>query len=494
MATPPAQSSRAEAIAAALEAAKLVDRDGFLRALNGVPLRSSLSAPLEERWLAAELAYFRGEYPKTIGLYEAFERDPRSARAPLWQRYRSSHRRAFAYMHQGDDDRAVPALREAEERVKKLPDRAEREPDLDAMQGHLFNHQGNTELARSRFASAYHKGVIVGNWGRAASSAGDVATMFLDLGSLPEAHDWLDRAEDSLRKAPSSLVAATLTVRRAHVLRTEERFVEAEPLYSRLIEGSERHPDPVEAAYRGRGETRLALGRYADAEADFGQAAAICLSQGIRNHAAYAYRGLADVYLGRSGPGDAERAVEQFKRALRLILTLQPPHPGMLVEFSSELLDRPKLLGDKLPEVFQQELRQRMTRLRELSRPQPMHISVRAAERADAYRKLRSTFEQLDLSVLRLAKHTVNLLTGKILPAGKRGRITPAESEVLQLLVDEPAGLTIEEVSQKLDLSLPAATGRMMRLEAVLDKDVTPTRKGNARRYRVHFADQSDQG
>src|ERR1044072_2551060 len=298
MATPPAQSSRAEAIAAALEAAKLVDRDGFLRALNGVRLRSSLSAPLEERWLAAELAYFRGEYPKTIGLYEAFERDPRSARAPLWQRYRSSHRRAFAYMHQGDDDRAVPALREAEERVKKLPDRAEREPDLDAMQGHLFNHQGNTELARSRFASAYHKGVIVGNLGRAASSAGDVATMFLDLGSLPEAHDWLDRAEDSLRqgsrslaaaspadvatmfldlaslpeahdwlaraefslrKAPSSLVAATLTVRRAHVLRTEERFVEAEPLYSRLIEGSERHPAPVEAAYRGRGETRLAL-------------------------------------------------------------------------------------------------------------------------------------------------------------------------------------------------------------------------------------------
>jgi tetratricopeptide (TPR) repeat protein len=483
-----AQPARVKAIAAALEAAKRVDRDGFVRALDGVSLRTGNGAPLEERWLAAEANYLRGQYPRTIELYEAFERDPRSASAPLWQRYRSSHRRAFAYMHQGDDDRAAPVLREAEERVSVLPDRAEREPDLDAMYGHLFNHQGNTEMARARFATAYQNAFAVGNWGRAASSAGDVATMLLNQGRLPEALDWLDRAEGALQRATSSLVAATLAVRRAHVLRTMEKFAEAEPLYTKVIEGAEQHPDPVEAAYRGRAETRLALGRFAEAEGDFSRAAAICLSQGIRNHAAYAYRGLADVYLTRAGLGDETRAVEQFHRALRLILTLQPPHPGMLMEFSQALLDRPRLLGSKLPEAFETQLRERMGRLRELSKPHPMHIAVTAAEKTEAYRRLRSTFQQLELSQLRLQSHTVNLLTGKILPAGKRSRLSAAVLAVLQLLIDEPKGLTIDQVAQRLDVSLTAATRRTMRLGSLLAEDLEAGREGNTRRYSLRRA------
>lgn len=478
-----AQSARAQAIAVALEAAKRVDRDGFLRALEGVSLRSSTGAPLDERWLAAELAYFKGHYPKIIELYEAFERDPRKSSAPLWQLYRSSHRRAFAYLHQGDDARAAPALREARERIKELPERAEREPDLDAIEGHLYNHEGNIELARARFASAYHKAVAVGNWGRAASSAGDVATMFLNRGSLPEADEWLNRAEEALRKAPSALVATTLTVRRAHVRRTEQRFEEAEALYTRVIEGAERHPDPVEAAYRGRAETRLVLGHFDEAEADFRQAAELCLGQGIRNHAAYAYRGLADVYLARGRTGDAERAVAEFKRAMRLILTLHPPHPRMLVEFSEALLQRPKLLIGKLPEIFETQLRERMARLKGLTRPDPMHIGTSTAEKAKAYADLRSTFAHLELSVLQLQERTINLLTGRVTPAEKRKKLTDAEFEVLQLLIDAPEGLTIDEIDGKLDIGLMAASRRTMRLKDLLRDDLAVTREGNARRY-----------
>lgn len=484
----PAQTSRAQAIAAALKAAYHVDRDGFLRALEGVSLRSGQNAPLDERWLAAELAYFRGDYPRIIELYEAFERDPRSASAPMWHRYRSSHRRAFAYMHQGDDDHAALALHQAEERVRALPDRAEREPDLDAMYGHLFNHQGNTEMARARFAAAYKNAVAVANWGRAASSAGDVGTTLLHQGRLPEALEWLDRAEGALRTAPSSLVAATLTVRRAHVLRTMEKFGEAEFLYTKVIEGSERHPDPIEAAHRGRAETLLALGRYEAAESDFHQAAEICLRQGIRNHAAYAYRGLADVYLTRAGPGDEVRAVEQFDRAMRLILTLKPPHPGLLMEFSQALLDRPQLVGGKLPEVFETQLRVRMARLRELSRPHPMHIATTAAQKAEAYRKLRTTFQQLELSQLRLEAHTINLLTGKIAPANTRGRLSAAELAVLQLLIDQPEGLTIDQLAVMLDIALTAASKRTMRLKDVLGEDLTVVREGNVRRYSLRRA------
>jgi DNA-binding NarL/FixJ family response regulator len=98
------------------------------------------------------------------------------------------------------------------------------------------------------------------------------------------------------------------------------------------------------------------------------------LTLGIRNHAAYAYRGLADVYIRRSGAGDAE-------------------------------------------------------------------------------------------------------------PATQRRRLPEAQLKVLQLLVDEPNGLTIDEIAERLDTPLTAASKRTMRLKELLGDDLKATREGNARRY-----------
>jgi len=80
------------------------------------------------------------------------------------------------------------------------------------------------------------------------------------------------------------------------------------------------------------------------------------------------------------------------------------------------------------------------------------------------------------------------LLTGRIIPAGKRVRLTTAEFEVLQLVIDEPVGLTIDEIEQKLDIGLVAASRRTMRLKQLLGEDLAVGREGNARRYSLRRA------
>jgi len=103
---------------------------------------------------------------------------------------------------------------------------------------------------------------------------------------------------------------------------------------------------------------------------------------------------------------------------------------------------------------------------------------------AYAYRGL----VHLDLSLPRLQEHTVNLLTGKVMPAGKRGKASIAEFEALQLLVDEPRGLTIDEIEQRLDIGLVAASRRTMRLKQLLGDDLAVTREGNVRRYSLRLS------
>jgi tetratricopeptide (TPR) repeat protein len=486
-------SLRATAIASALEAAQRVDRDAFLRKLEGTSLRTGESAPLDERWLAGELAFIRGQYPEAIRRFEAFERDARSHAASPWQRYRSSHRRAFSYLHQGDDERARAALAEAEQRLELLPDRRLRQSDLHAMHGHLLNHQGDYERARARFTLGYDRAVAEENWGRAASTAADIAAMHMELNQLPEARHWLDRAEEALGRSPSSLVAATIAVRRGHVFRMTGMYGEAEPFYEQVIaRGDALHPDPLEAAHRGRAEIRMARRDFARAEADLRRAAEICLSHNVRHHAAYAYRDLANLYVQRAEPGDQQRAIDEFQRALRLVITLHPPHPRMLMEFADEVLRQPQLLAGKLPADLRATLAERVSRLRELMRPHSFQQAVRAAEASVAYEALRVMFRQVELSQLRLKTRTVSLLSGSVTTPSDRHHLSPKLLEALQYIYDHPRGLTIEQLSEGLGIKLAAGSRRMMRLKDVLKEDLLATRDGNARRYALNMRAPED--
>lgn len=371
-------SARAAAIARALEAAQRNDRDAFLGVLEGIVLSANKSSSIDERWLAAELAFRRGQYPRAIELFEAFERDPRSAKAAPWQRYRSSHRRAFSYLHQGDDERSWQALREAEERLRLLPELGPEPPDLHAMHGHLLNHRGDFERARARFALGYERAVATEKWSRAAGDAADVSMMLFRLNRLTEAREWLDRAEEALQRGPNSLVAATIAVRRGHVYRAMEMDDEAEAQYQRVIEGPQPHPDPLEAAYRGRAEVRLGRRDFDGAESDLRTAVSVCLAQGLRGHAAAVYRDLANLYLARGKEGDEHRAVNEFRRALGLLFTLRPPRPDMLMDFADEIVRRPALVGS-LREEMKVLIREQVEQLRTFSQPHPFTEAARAS-------------------------------------------------------------------------------------------------------------------
>jgi len=160
----------------------------------------------------------------------------------------------------------------------------------------------------------------------------------------------------------------------------------------------------------------------------------------------------------------------------------------MLVEFSRALLNQPKLIGGTLPPGFESKLRDDVLRLDRLNQPHPMHIGASTTQRAAAYEAVRANFTRLELSVLRLEHHVVNLLTQGVTSTGRGKKIGDAQFEILRLLIDAPSGLTIAQVAEKLGVELDAATARMMRLKRQLEPDLYATRRGNVRRYALHRA------
>ena len=224
-------------IRSALMIARSGDRDACLRALLRLRLASGPGASIDHIWLAAELEYLLGHYPKALELFAQFDRDPRSRAVPTWQRYRSSHHQSFAALQTADYARSADCLADARRRAQASGELERYEGDLEAMEASLLEVQGKLESARLRFELAYKSALKAKQWHRAATTAADVARIIVGhKDAIADASPWLERARKAASRTRNALIRRTIDIREAGLLKAAGKLPQALRIHNRIIQ------------------------------------------------------------------------------------------------------------------------------------------------------------------------------------------------------------------------------------------------------------------
>lgn len=481
---------KAAIIAGALRAAKDGNRDELVKLLRGVKLRIDLEAPFDERWLAAEREYSTGNYRDARTLFAAIENDPQSQSAPPWQQFLSHHRRSFASLKLGDMGQAWDALGEAEQLLSGAPELAARKPTVDAMHAHLLEKVNDFDGALARFRIAHGDAIKFNDWGRAATTASDVARVLGVLGRGDDALVWLDKALDARKRQPDVLGELTIRFRRGMINAMLGRVDDALRAYGDVIAAArdDRMSDVLMDTLAQRADLFLRLRRFEEAERDRLRALDIATSRNIEEAIIFGSANLALLHLARGRLDDEGRARAEFDEALHRALGHESPPPFLLLQLTRDILSEPRLAPQYAR--MQTKLQEALKRLEAFAQPSLYFQTQRRGFRDDAARQLEFLLRKGQGQQVELASCAINVGSGTVKTRTGITRLNPAELKVLRMLLRcGGSGMTVAALEYKLPQRTAESIRRSLsRIRAAIDGDLLVMRDGNHRIYSLQLA------
>lgn len=478
-----------ERLREALRAAERRDRDQVLVLTDGLSLGDP-GAPIDERWLAAERAYLRGEYPNTLKLFEALESDPEYSGLPPWQRFQALHRRSYSSLKVGDYEGSRRFIDDADLlRLGELS-LASREADVTALRAHLAELMDDFVSARAHMKSAYESAIANQAWERAATTAADLVRISGIVGEPVEGLEWVKKTRETLLRKPNERVERTLRLREGMMYTLLGRDNEASDIFAKLVEEAEAAsgtPELLVDALGRRADLHRRHGRYDEAEADLRHAIALADEKSLRRETVYLELDFATLCL-QWPSSDTTLAFEHFMRSVRFLEFLSPAPRRVLRQLAEVVVGEPLLVGrTRLPASIASELRSALRSIEEIGEPTVYQRGDREHRIAAAYEQVRRVLMSIVGPVVRLrSRGELHLDSGKVVRSGRFVQLQPAQVRLLRLMIDRGLPLTIDELSTGLDDSGSAVQKNLERIKKALGSDLEVEGGGRARRrYRL---------
>lgn len=470
--------SRLAAIRAALAASRDGGRLKDLGAvLAKVALRDDAGAPTDELWLAAELAYRESRYADAITLFHRFDAHPNALESPPWQRYLSAHRKSFAALQLGRARDAQKALNEAQRILLATPDLRSHGADLDAMRAHLAELRGDFETAWVLFEQAYNDALLCKNWGRARTVASDLGRVAMIAKRLLDGLKWL-RAARLVPGEARAGVLLTLRLREAILQAMLGHHGEALSGFSAVVGARQSRGELLADALARRADLYRQLGRSREAKRDLMEAMRIAHSRGLSRHELYAHKDLAALQLDVH---EDDEAVSQFRKAIQLGLSMDPPPLLSLRHLLEDVLEDPRLIGRaKLTSGTREGIVRLLKRVDDVAGESAYQRGTRSGARVRVASEAGAALAKFVGEQVELASCTVNMSTGAVSRALVRRILAATDLAVLRLVLARPDGMSSKVLAEKLDKSPAAVDQATSRLRAKLGGSLVTVRRGRA--------------
>jgi tetratricopeptide (TPR) repeat protein len=482
---------RAERVAHAIEAAVFLEQRREIEPmLAGIDLSTGSDAPIDELWLAGELAYRHGDFGEAQRIFRAFDRHPDASRERPELRYLSLHHQCFTALQLGQTKECERLIERAEGLIAAEPSIAALHPDIDAMRAHLAELEGDFATASALFKLVFDHATAGRYWIRAFTAASDLARIAMIVGEPGKGLEWIARMRE-IPDCPSRRAADAMRVREAMLYAMLGDRTHAMGIFTDVVDAVGVEPDARIDAIARRADLRRQSGDLEGAELDLRQAILVARQSNLKRHEAYAHKDLASLYADLSR---SEEAAHEFQDAARCVLALDPPPLLLLRQLLADLLAWPMLSGRHLRS---ERIRRVAEALEASERPSAYQRAARAAKKARALQDAVDILRQASSEPIVLRGCEINIASGIIrLDGGRQASrsLRPAERELLLTLAKHGKPMRLRDLRRDGDRTPAALEKTMSRLRHLLPPGaITVQRKGRQpASYRLHLRARGD--